>query len=226
MSKLVTKIFFLLILLAPLAAFTQPQLVVLKGERVLKRFRGGDDFVFRMKGSKTIRRTYINNLSDTAIVTHRDTVPFHKIDRIYFRQTKFYNTIGAAMVIGGSGVFLIDQFNLIVVKGLEPNLDPGLTRFSVSALALGIPLILIKKKSQRIDHRHKVRTVRKGSPFFQPDPKSEYLSPYIDNWLTHNTIMIRSIRSVLSVEQCPFFYFGSVRSLLKVRRYEIVVHVS
>lgn len=175
------KIFFLFISLMPLAAFTQPQLVILKGERVVKRFHGGDDFVFRMKGSKTIRRTYINNLSDTAVVTHRDTVPFHKIDRIYFRQNKFYNTIGAAMVIAGSGVFLIDQFNIIVVRGLEPDLDPGITRFSVTALALGIPLILIKKKSQRIDQRHKLRTVKKGSPFFQPDPKSGFVSPFIDN---------------------------------------------
>ena len=174
MDKFLTKIFFVLVCLTSVA-YGQPQLVLLKGERVLKRFYSGDDFVFRVKGSNTIRRTYINNLSDTSVVTHRDTVPFHRIDRVYFKQSKFYNTIGACLVIGGSAFFLIDQLN----HGSE-GLDGSVTRASATFVVLGLPMMLIKKKSQRLNHKHKLRTVKKGSPFYESDQKG-FTSPFIDN---------------------------------------------
>jgi hypothetical protein len=79
------------------------------------------------------------------------------------------------MLIGGSGYFLIDQLNH-ASKGL----DAGVNRVSVTSIAIGLPMFLIKKKSQRLNHKHKLLTVKKGSPFYQSDPKG-YVSPFIDN---------------------------------------------
>lgn len=158
------------------AAHSQKQLILLKRENVLLRLYPGDEFIYRLKGSKSVRTTYVNNLSDTAVVTHRDTVPFHKIDRIYFRQRKFYNTVGAGLVIFGTGLFLIDQINVVLVNGQSPSLDDRVSILSFSSLAVGIPLILLKKRSQKINYPLRLMVVDKGSAFYRPDTR-QYILP-------------------------------------------------
>jgi hypothetical protein len=154
------------LLLFPLLSFSQPQLVLLKRENVLKRYYPGDDFIFRLKGSKTIRRSYVNNLSDTSVITHRDTIPFHKIDQVYFQRSRFYNTIGGLLVAGGTGYFLVDQINN------KFDLDKGVTSFSATTVAIGLPLALLSPKWQRLNRKFRLRTAKKGSPFFRPDPRN------------------------------------------------------
>lgn len=164
-------IFTVLFGLAGAMVHAQKQLVLLKDETVLLRLYPGDDFVYRLNGSSTVRETYVNNLSDSAVVTHNDTIPFHTIDRIYFRQHKFYNTLGTLLVIGGAGLFLIDQANIVLVQGNEPNLDAGVARVSLASLAAGLPLMLIRKKSQRLNYRHRLLMVDRGSAFYRPDTR-------------------------------------------------------
>lgn len=161
-------------------ALGQKQLILLKGENVLLRLYPGDEIVYKLKGSKTVKTTYVNNLSDTAVVTHRDIVPFHTIEKIYFRQARFYNKIGAALVVFGAGLFIIDQLNVVVVNGQSPNLDSRVSTVSLASLAVGVPLILLKKKSQKLKYRYRLMTVSKGSAFYQPDTRHNIL-PYMDN---------------------------------------------
>lgn len=153
------------------AVHSQKQLVLLKGEDVLLRLYPGDEFRYKIKGSTNVRTTYVNNLSDTAVVTHRDTVPFHRIDRIYFQQRKFYNTIGSFLVIFGGGLFLIDQVNTVLVQKQSPSLDDGVTSLSLYSLAAGLPLMMLKKKSQKLGYRTRLITVEKGSAFYRPDTR-------------------------------------------------------
>jgi len=167
----------LLLMLCGEAAYGQKQLVFLKGETVLLRIYPGDDFVYREKGSRSVRTTYVNNISDTAVVTHRDTVPFHSIERLYFRQHKFHNTLGTVMVIFGAGLFIIDQVNVVLVQGNSPSLDNRVSTVSLTSLAAGIPLMLIKKKSQKLNFRNRLIMVEKGSAFYRPDTR-EYIGPY------------------------------------------------
>ena len=156
----------------------QKQLVLLKRQDVKLRLYPGDEIVLKLKNSRTVRTSYVNNIFEDAVVIHLDTIPFHKIDKIYFRQTKFYNTIGGILVVGGVGLFLIDQFNSIVVQGEEPRIDSWVTSVSVPAVAIGLPLMLITKKSQRVGRKYRLMMVQKGSSFYQPDPKG-INSPYI-----------------------------------------------
>ncbi len=173
-------ILFLLLVGCAGIAQGQKQLLLLKGENVLLRLYPGDEFVYRLKGSKTIRTTYVNNLSDTSVVTNRDTVPFHMIDRIYFGQKKFYNLVGSALVMFGSGLFLVDQINTVLVHGEDPSLDNWVSTVSVTALAVGLPLLLIKKRSQKLKYRYRLLTVNKGSVFYVPDMRKNRL-PWTEN---------------------------------------------
>jgi len=174
------RILLLLLSLCGKAAYGQKQLVLLRGEKVVLRLFPGDELIYKEKGSRSVRTTYVNNISDTAVVTHRDTVPFHKIERLYFRQHQFYNTIGTVLVIFGGGLFLIDQINVTLVQGHEPSLDNRVSTVSLTSLAAGLPLMLIKKKSQKLSFRNRLMMVDKGSAFYRPDTR-EYILPYEDN---------------------------------------------
>jgi hypothetical protein len=157
----------------------QKQLVLLSGEKVLHRFYPGDEIVFRLKKSKSVKTSYVNNLSDTSVVTHRDTIPFHRIERVYVRRTTRANIIGGALVFGGAGLFLLDQLNFTVLQGNEPSLDRGISTSSLGGIGIGLPLLLIKKRYQKLDYRHKLLMVQKGSVFYAPDPKG-YDSPFMN----------------------------------------------
>lgn len=161
-------------------ATAQKQLVLLKNEEVILRLRPGDEFIYRLKGSKTAKTSYINNVFDNAVLAHHDTIPFHTIDRIYFTQTKFYNTIGGALVVGGAGLFLIDQINVVIVNGDSPSLDNWVSTISISSIAAGLPLMLIRKKSQKLNHKYRLLTAERGSIFYIKDTR-EPISPFLEN---------------------------------------------
>ncbi len=171
--KLSLSVIAILILLCSSnVANGQKQLLLMKGEQVKLRLYGGDAIVFKLKNSKRIWRTYVNNLSDTAVVTHSDTIAYHRIERIYFEQPTFYNRLGSALVTAGAALFIIDQFNYVVVQQNSPSLDSWVSKVTVTSIAVGLPMMLIKKKSQRLNHSHRLMMVKEGSPFYRPDSRA------------------------------------------------------
>ena len=148
------------------AAAGQKQLVLLSREKVLMRFNPGDEFKISLKGEKKKWDSYINNLFDTAVVVHKTVVPLHKIDKIYFKQSGLINLIGKFLVVGGVGYFVIDQFNTVIVQGDKASIDEGVATTSAVMVGVGLPMMLIRKKSQRIGGRYRLRVVEEGSPFY------------------------------------------------------------
>ncbi|HLT72907.1 MAG TPA: hypothetical protein VKZ75_09660 [Cyclobacteriaceae bacterium] len=173
------RILVVFFLLLAFNAAGQNQLLLLKRQEVLLRLNAGDDFVFRMKGSKEVRRTYINTLSDTAVVTHRDTVPYHLIDRVYFRRSTFVNRLGLLLVIGGAGYFLIDQLNNVVVKGNDARIDNSVAIASGTMVGVGMPMMLIGRNSRRVGGRIRLLKVTPESPLYRSFGPKGYVSPYI-----------------------------------------------
>lgn len=178
-TNLRLSVLILFLLLPGFVAIAQSQLLLLKRQEVLLRLNAGDDFVFRVKGSKEVRHTYINTLSDTAVVTHRDTVPYHLIDRVYFRSSTFVNRLGLMLVIGGAGYFLIDQVNNVIVHGNDARIENKVAIASGVMVGAGVPMMLIGRNSQRMGGRFRLMRVTPESPLYRSyDPKG-YVSPYI-----------------------------------------------
>lgn len=178
MINLLSKIFFIAVVAALLGTrgFAQVQLVLLKNEKVVLRLNPGDEFVYRLKHSKEVKQSYVNNLSDTAVSTHHDIVPFHTIDRIYFSKPTFYNRLGSGLFAGGIGLFLIDQFNNSILQGKKFSLDRGITTTSIIMTGVGLPLKLIKKKSQKIGGKFRLITAKPGSPFYFEYPEGLFVN--------------------------------------------------
>jgi len=156
-------------------AMAQKQFVLLKKEKVILRLNPGDEFVFSLKGSKNIQRSYVNNLFDTAVMVHKTVIPFQKIDKVYFTRSNFGNVVGGLLVAGGIGYFLIDQINVVIVNGDKASLNDNVTTTSIAMVGVGLPMMLIKKKHQRIGGKYKLLTVKEGSPFYlKPLDKFEF----------------------------------------------------
>ncbi len=155
-----------------IAGYGQKQLVLLKGQKILLRLTPGDEVIFSLKGSKTKRISYVNNLYDTALVAHKDVIPLHRIDRLYFDQSNFRNVVGGLLVLGGVGYLAIDQVNLVLVNDQPASLDERVWVPSAMMIGVGLPMLLIRKKSQRIGGRYRLLVVDRGSPFYQPERKS------------------------------------------------------
>lgn len=144
------------------------------------RLYPGDEIILKLRGSKKLKKSYVNNLFANEVVTHRDTIPFHKIEKIYFHHHSRLNVIGTALVFGGITLLVIDQINHSVVQGNDWSVDSGFTTTTLGVVAVGLPMMLLKKKSEKINYRNRLMVVSKGSIFYKPDTRG-FISPYIDN---------------------------------------------
>lgn len=147
--------------------FGQVQLLLMRRGEIVLRLNPGDEIVYALKGSKDIYRTYVNNLSDSSVTTGSVEVPFQKIDRLYFYQKQFYNDLGEKLAAAGILLFAADQINNSVVQGNDFSLNRGVTVTSIALVGAGLPMALIRKKSQVINYKYQLITVRKGSPLYR-----------------------------------------------------------
>lgn len=173
-------LFWLCFVLAQVS-FAQKQLLVLKKEKVLLRLNFGDPIVFRLKGDKQIKRSYLNNVYDTAFKVHADTISFRQVDRIYFKRDLSVNTLGGVLVTAGAGYFLIDQLNELTVRGNGFKYNPDVARSAVIMVSAGLPLMLVKKRSQRIRYPSRLLMAKKGSPFYVPPRNGNQIMDFPDN---------------------------------------------
>jgi hypothetical protein len=149
------------------SSWGQKQLVLLKGERVMHRFLPGDYIYVKVKNDPVRYHTYINNILDDAVVLGDDTISYRAIERTYTGQSKFLSGLGKTMVQVGVGLFVIDQFNTVVVQGNKATLDSGVTTFSIVCVGVGLPLMLIKKKGEEIGYKYKLLPIDSRSPFYR-----------------------------------------------------------
>ena len=148
-------------------AFGQRQLVLLRHQDVILRLQPGDDIMFKLRNNPDRFNTYINNLFGSAVKVHSDTVALDQIERLYFQRTTFANRMGQRLVILGTGLFIIDQVNVGLIQNQGFSLDSRISKITLSALGVGLPLMLIRKKSQKIAYPYRLLVVEKGSAFYR-----------------------------------------------------------
>ncbi len=167
---------FLFLIISSIGYGQRRQLVLLKGQRVIQRYFPGEDIRIKLKDNDQIIKSYVNNLTDTSVLVHTTNIPLENIERVYFDRNTTTNKIGTILVIAGTGLFLIDQFNVVVVNGEKPSIDDGVAKFSISAVVVGLPMMLIKKKYVKTSYKYKLLSVDETSLFYQHPPT---VSPYL-----------------------------------------------
>ncbi len=163
---------FLFLILSTAGVAQRRQLVVLKRQKVIQRYLPGDDIRLKIKGNDQIINSYVNNLTDTSVFVHTTNIPFENIERLYFRRANFVNRLGAYLIVAGTGLFLIDQINVVLVNGDNPNIDAGVAKASIGMVVIGFPMMLIKKKYVTPSYKFRLLSVDEKSLFYQRPPKS------------------------------------------------------
>ncbi len=162
--------------------FAQHQLVVIKRDEVTVRYLPGDQLVYKRKSANAFVKASVIAINDSTIITSADTLATHQIERLRFKKGNFGNVVGSFLVTGGVAIFVIDQVNTLLVRQEEASLSNSVTTISATAIAIGLPLMLIKKNSHRMGFKNRLRIINQDSPFYYSDkylqPKG-YISPHI-----------------------------------------------
>ena len=155
-----------LLLLFSFSLTAQKQLVLLKKGKIMHYFMPGDDIYLKVKGNPERIHSYVNNILDNAVVLHTDTIPFHTIERTYLKEDNTMNLFGGFFVAAGSVYFLIDQANQLR-EGNGLNIDKGVAIGSGLCLGVGLPMMLIKKKSQKLGYKYRLMMIKRGDPMYR-----------------------------------------------------------
>jgi len=163
----ITIVFLLYLLFSGYASQAQRQLLLLKNGHVLHRFYPGDDIYIKVKGNSDRIHSYINNILEDAVVLHTDTIPFHKIERTYIYESARRNANGAQLVAAGVLLFAIDYVNQEWIQKRDYEAGRGIPIASGILVAGGLPLMIIKKKSQVISYKYRLLMVKAGDPLYR-----------------------------------------------------------
>jgi hypothetical protein len=175
------KLAVVALLLLPFTLFSQNQLVLINNDKVVMRYRVGDDVNYKRKNGEKVSG-FIVEVNDSTIIASNDTVATHQIEKVYFPRGNFLNLVGGFLVTGGALLFIIDQVNTVVVDGDKASSDERVSRITLISLSAGLPLMLMKKQAHRVGFKKRLRIVNKESPFYYSEVrlrKRGYVSPGI-----------------------------------------------
>jgi hypothetical protein len=158
---------FCILFISSLPSFSQRQLLLLKKSSVMHRFYPGENIYIKIKGTPDRIHGYINNMLEDALVINTDTIPFHSIERTYLYESRRRNSSGSKLVVAGCLLFAIDQVNEVAVRKNGLSIDSGVSIASLTLAAVGLPLMLIKKRSQQISYKYRFLMVKEGDPLYR-----------------------------------------------------------
>jgi hypothetical protein len=160
---------FAILLLTSCAAFAQPQVVLLRKEKVLLRKEVGDLIRYKLRDSDKISEAPLVASWEFGFVTTVDSVRYSEVKKIHAGgRSTFLSRFGRAMVIGGTGYFLIDQFNEGIISGNGFSLEGGVWRPAVALVLTGGVLSVSGRKWYRTEYGpFRLITAEPDSPFYR-----------------------------------------------------------
>jgi hypothetical protein len=161
--------FFVIFMLLSCAASGQPQLVLLRGEQVLIRKEVGDVIRYKLRKSDKSTESFITAVWEFGFISNADSVRFMEVEKIHAGdRSSFLSRLGRAMIVGGAGYFLLDQFNEGIISGNGFSLEESVWRPAVALVMTGGVLSVSGRKWYRTGYGpFRVMTVESDSPFYR-----------------------------------------------------------
>lgn len=164
------------------AAAQQRQVVVLKNETVLARYKVGDVISFAREGDKKILQEKILDLNDTLVMMNLDSVSYFRIKRLDIRGRKsstLGQRLGAYMIAAGILLPAAELVNTGIIQKQGASIDEGVAIASGVLLAGGSALVFIKKPYFKPGRKNRILIVKKGSPFYEGSAPVRSVNPYL-----------------------------------------------
>lgn len=179
-KNVIVVLFFLVIATCTTA---QPrQVVVLKNETVLTRYKVGDVISFAREGDKKILQQKILDLNDTLIMMNLDSVSYFRIKKLDIRGRKsstFGQRLGAYMMAAGIVLPIAELVNTGIVQKQGASIDEGVAISSGVLLIGGAALVFIKKPYFKPGRKNRILIVKKGSSFYEGNAPVRQVNPYL-----------------------------------------------
>jgi hypothetical protein len=164
------------------AAAQQRQLVVLKNETVLARYKVGDVISFARESDKKILQEKILNLNDTLIMMNLDSVSYFRIKKLDIRGRKpstLGQRLGAYMIAAGILLPAAELINTGIVQKQDASIDEGIAIASGVLVGGGAALVFIKKPYFKPGRKNRILIVKKGSAFYEDIAPVRPVNPYL-----------------------------------------------
>lgn len=179
-KNVILVLFFLVISVG--ATAQQRQIVVLKNETVLARYKVGDVISFAREGDKEILEEKILDLNDTLIMMNLDSVSYFRIQKLDIRRRKkstFAQRLGVKLIAAGVVLPLAELINTGWIQDdKDASISQGVGIASVALVTTGAALVFIKKPYFKPGRKHRILIVKKGSVFYE-DVKVRSSNPYL-----------------------------------------------
>lgn len=175
-------LFLFFVLFGFSATAQQRQVVVLKNQTVLARYKVGEVISFAREGDKHILQQKILDLNDTLIMMNLDSVSYFRIKKLDIRARKastFGQRLGAYMIAAGVILPLAELINTGLVQKQGASIDEGIAIASGVLIVGGAALVLIKKPYFKPGRKHRILIVKKGSTFYEDNAPARQVNPYL-----------------------------------------------
>lgn len=157
----------LLLVVIPASLLAQKQMVMIRHDEVVARFKEGDYVKVKLKNGQK-KEGAIVELNEFDMVTTSDTILFTKIWTIRNIETKrsFSSGIGGLLFVGGVMYFTIDRLNSAFGYNPAP-IDPTVVKTSAILAGSGLTLILLNPRAAKAKPGTSIRTIDYTSVFYK-----------------------------------------------------------
>jgi len=147
----------------PVWGISQTFLVLEKmGTKKRYEYYPGESIKVKMKGEEYYMTEYITSMSDSTLNFTERSVFLSNIDAINIsskpRRLKIARH-APQILKAGIGLFFIDQFNNVIVRGNSASIDRSITIASATIASTGALLLFTKPKTKKIKRWWRVRIV-------------------------------------------------------------------
>ncbi len=150
-------------------ALSQRQLILLSGDKVVFRFKEGNNFHSRLAGQKQEYWGFLVEINEFSVITSQDTIQLKEIRKVLLPGKTFVHKMGKTLVTVGVGLFVMDQFNNSVILKNKPSLEAKIWMPSVIMVAAGLPLLLVNKNWKKVGRGVRLISVGRDSRFYSDE---------------------------------------------------------
>lgn len=141
----------------------QPQLTLLKKDRVITRFKEGEYIRFQRKGNHEFIRAMITGIYPGYFMLGEDTIYHHevaKIDISHKTITSFkIASAGKALILAGVSLIVIDAFNTVIIQDRTYKVERGVGTASLTLVGVGALLQIFNNNYFKIGPRRKLASL-------------------------------------------------------------------
>lgn len=141
----------------------QPQLALIKKDRIITHFDEGEYIRFKKKGDNEFTRAIIIGIHPGFIKLGTDTIYHYEIDKVDLRGKIVTNfkvaSLGKGLMIAGVSLILIDVFNTLVIRDRAYEADSGVVTTAIVLTGVGAFTQIVNNNYFKVGRRKKVASL-------------------------------------------------------------------